>query len=281
MGKTLINFKSPNSRHFYAYERGGKFISGLNVDYVNIVNTIIVPTDDIDKDLKAIDDGLAKPKELIYVYVRAIPMLNTGIAINASLMCAFIDMIYYQKFLTFPLALCVDLIAFSLLVFAASWIVKKFYYFVGKTRARLSSTVFTITLLVTLLPICTYGLKIVQKGSYFYSFIYLIFAVIAVPSLITFLTTRNIKNHPGIQEIKYEWKINGRVYGAHSSENENDQPVLYPKSGRGLYALNPMEYRTLIAYQQARGDACGGLRLRQKAKELITSWHTKPLVTEK
>jgi hypothetical protein len=274
MEEALINFKKPNNRHFYAYQRGGEFISGLNVDYANIENTIIVPTDDIDKDLKAIDGGLAKPKELIYFYVRAIPMLTTRITINLSLMSAFLDMIYKKKSLTFPAALFLYLIAFGLFVFAASWIVQKSYYFVGETRARLSSTVFTITLLVTLLPICVYGLNLGQKWSLFDSFTYLIFSVIAVPTLITFLTSINIKNHPGIKEIKYEWQINGRVYGAHSSEKENDKPVLYPKSGRSLYPLNPIEYRTLIAYQQARGN-------HQKAKELMSSWHTKPLVTEK
>ncbi|MEH2162161.1 MAG: hypothetical protein V7K38_14240 [Nostoc sp.] len=275
MKESLINFKSPDIRHFYAYQHGGEFISGLNVDSVNIENTIIVPTDDIDEDLKVIDEGLVKPKELIYFFVRSIPMLNTQITINVSLMCVLIDVIYYKKYLTFLIAFFFDFIAFSLLVFAASWIVKKFYYFIGETRARLSSTVFTITLLVTLLPICSYGLKFVQKWGLFSGLIYSIFSVLAVLSLITFLTNINIKSHPEIKkEIKYEWKINSRVYGTHFSENENDKPVLYPKSGRSFYTLNPIEYRTLVAYQQTRGD-------RQKAKELMTSWHTKPLVTEK
>lgn len=274
MEAILTNFKKPNTRHFYAYKNRGKFIYGLNVDYANIENTIIVPTDDIDKDLQAIDRGLVKPKELIYLNVRAIPMLNIRITISLSLIFTFFYMLSKNKTLTIDGALFVYLLFCGFGVFIASWIVQKSYYFLGQTRARLSTTIYQITSILTISPILVYGLNPGQKGSLFDSLIYLIGATLIVPSLTTILSSINIKNHPGIKEIKYEWRINGRVYGAHPSENENDKPVLYPKGGRGFYPLNPIEYRTLIAYQQVRGD-------RQKAKQLMTSWHTKPLVIEK
>lgn len=274
MEASLINFKKPNNRHFYAYQRNGEFKSGLNVDYANIQNTIIVPTDDIDQDLQAIDCGLAKPKELIYFSVRAIPNLNIRITISLALIFTFLSLLSKNKTMSLDGTFFVYLIFCGFGVYIASWIVQKLYYFVGETRANVSSTIFGITSILTISPTLLYGLNLGMKWSLFDSLMYLIFSVFVIPGLTTFLSSINIKNHPGVKEIKYEWQINGRVYSAHSSENANDKPVLYPKGGRGLYPLNPIEYRTLIAYQQARGN-------RQKAKELMTSWHTKPLVTEK
>ena len=160
------------------------------------------------------------------------------------------------------------------MIFILIIIIKYIYFLVGITRFRVLPTIFKITLLLTLFSFLSILVIYLSNPAYnskiFEVFIGLLILPIVFPTLTTFLSSINIKNHRRIK-IETEWRVNGRVYGEHL--NQDNIPVLYPKRARDFYPLSPIEYRTLSAYQTAQGD-------RKKVRQLLKVWRTKPVVVE-
>lgn len=288
------NHRKPNLRHFYAYKKDGIFQSGLKLDYVRLTNTVMAPRQEVelDEDIKLIRTGVAKCKDLLYLDTRNLTSLTLRIALSLALILSTVSSVVVALFGGVPVAVGLSsnvlirflilyvlnfsqsLMAFCLIVFILTFAIKQVYFLVGITRVRVLRTTFWATFFSVLL---TYSATLLAFLFHQNSLSNITEIIISIPvassvvaALSTFISSINIKNHPRIK-IETEWQVNGRVYGEHP--NHENIPVLYPKRGRDFYPLEPMEYRTLIAYQTAQGD-------RKQVKQLLKVWRTKPLVIE-
>jgi hypothetical protein len=259
--------KPPNDRHFYAYRRGQAVRSGLNIDYIKFQNTVILPGTDVAGDVAAINAGQAKYKELLYIPVHSIPILNLRIALSFGLYLCIISV------------LSGNTNSAILVYFAATWayawvgtrIAMMFYRFVGESRAPIASLVWNIIFVIILISTWWgYQGGGMHLGNIFFHALYLIFALLITPYVVTWLAMINVKNMRRVK-VEPEWSVNQNVYGGHL--NKKHEMVLYPKRGSSFYLLDPDEYKKLIAYREAGGD-------RAKAKVMLQVWRSKPLATE-
>ncbi|HEY9729192.1 MAG TPA: hypothetical protein V6D50_22295 [Chroococcales cyanobacterium] len=288
------NHRKPNLRHFYAYKKDGIFQSGLKLDYVRLKNTVMAPREEaeLDEDIRLIRTGVAKRKEVFYLDTRNFPSLTPRIALRLALLLstfasiaavfsggafdknglsnnAFLNLLIFSisNFLTAYLS-CV------FLVFVLTGILKVVYRFVGITRFNVLTTIFNVTFLLMLLLSSSMLVFFLWNPAFKGNIHGLIIGIIAwsiiLPALTTLLSRINIKQHRRIK-VETEWRVKGRVYQEHL--NQDNIPVLYPTRARDFYPLNPLEYRTLIAYREAQGD-------RKQVRQLLKVWRTKPLVIE-
>ncbi|MFL9458121.1 hypothetical protein AB0758_44750 [Tolypothrix bouteillei VB521301_2] len=292
-GFVSSNHRKPNLRHFYAYKKDGIFQSGLKVDYVRLTNTVMAPREEaeLDEDIKLIRTGVAKCKDLLYLDTRNLTSLTLHIALSLALILSTVSSVaalfggvpvavglssnvLIRFLILYILNFFQSLMAFCIVVFILTLAIKQVCFIVGITRFRVLLTTFYVTFMSVFL---TYSVTLFAFLFHRNSISNITELIISIPvassvvaTLTTFLSSINIKNHPRIK-IETEWQVNGRVYGEHP--NHENIPVLYPKRARDFYPLEPMEYRTLIAYQTAQGD-------RKQVKQLLKVWRTKPLVIE-
>ncbi|MBD2207766.1 hypothetical protein [Calothrix sp. FACHB-1219] len=288
------NHRKPNLRHFYAYKKDGIFQSGLKLDYVRLTNTVMAPRQEaeLDEDIKLIRTGVAKCKDLLYLDTRNLTSLTLRIALSLALILSTVSSVVVALFGGVPVAVGLgsnvlirflilyvlnfsqSLMAFCLIVFILTLAIKQVCFLVGITRVRVLRTTFWVTFFSVLLTYLATLLAFLFHQNSLSNITEIIISIPVASSVVaalsTFISSINIKNHPRIK-IETEWQVNGRVYGEHP--NHENIPVLYPKRGRDFYPLEPMEYRTLIAYQTAQGD-------RKQVKQLLKVWRTKPLVIE-
>jgi hypothetical protein len=264
------SFKKPNKRHFYAYQYRSNIESGLSLDCIRFQNTVIVPGIDVDKDVKVIESGTAKYKELLYLPVHWLPSLNWRIIIVLSIILSLMNHLPGSKTsLDISGSLFIFLLACSFYVFVATWIIRYFYQFIGVNRVKVHNAIFNIVFFIT--GGTTLYAYITHSGSaalnLFWQLSNLVIALYLAPALVTFFSCINIRANNRIK-IEHEWQVDGRSYGGHL--NQNNEIVLYPKAGEGFYPLDALEYKALLAYQTTQGNQI-------KAKELIRVWRTQPL----
>ncbi|HEY9601554.1 MAG TPA: hypothetical protein V6C85_08090 [Allocoleopsis sp.] len=296
MKESLVNsnHRRPNLRHFYAYKKDGVFQSGLKLDYVRLKNTVMAPREEaeLDEDIRLIRTGVAKRKEVFYLDTRNFTSLTPRIALRlafllstfASIATVFSGHIFdktdlsnnvFLIFLIFYVSnFLTTYIGCIFLVFVFTVILKLVYGFVGITRFNVLTTIFNITFLLMLLLSSSLLFFLLWnpafKGNIHGSLVGIMAWTIILPALTTLLSGINIKKHRRIK-VETEWRVNERVYQEHL--NHDNIPVIYPTRARDFYPLNPLEYRTLIAYREAQGD-------RKQVRKLLKSWRTKPLVIE-
>jgi hypothetical protein len=266
-------FKKPNKRHFYAYQYQGNIESGLTLNYIRFQNTVIVPGIDVDKDVKVIESGKAKYKELLYLPIYWLPSLNWRIIIVLSIILTLMNHLPGSKTsLDISGSLFIFILCCSLYVFVATWIIRYFYQFIGENRVKVDNAIFNIVLFVT--GTSTLYAYITSSGSaalnLFWQLVNLLIALYLAPALVRFFSCINIRANNHIK-IEHEWQVDGRTYGGHL--NQNNEIVLYPTAGKGFHPLDALEYKALLAYQTTQGNQI-------KAKELMRVWRTQPLAEE-